>query len=62
MVREHALNQRQQKQLEHLQAEIEQLKRAGKRKLTSFARQRVGAGTDLPSGVQNALGKFSGVR
>jgi transposase len=40
LAREHALNQRLQKQLERLQVEVEELKRAGKRQAAPFARRK----------------------
>jgi len=41
LAREHAINQRLQKQLERLQAEVEELKRAGKRQAAPFARRKL---------------------
>jgi len=41
LVRERALNQRLQKQLEHLQAEVEELRRSGKRQAAPFARRKL---------------------
>ena len=41
LVREHMINQRLQKQLERLKAEVEELKRAGKRQATPFARRKL---------------------
>jgi transposase len=58
LMREHALNQRLQKQLERLQVEVEELKRAGKRQAAPFARRKL---VEHPkrAGRKAGQGKFS---
>lgn len=58
LVREHAINQRLQKQLERLQAEVEELKRAGKRQAAPFARRKLVEHPKRP-GRKAGQGKFS---
>jgi transposase len=58
LVREHAINQRLQKQLERLQAEVEELKRAGKRQATPFARRKLVERPKRP-GRKAGQGKFT---
>ena len=58
LVREHAINQRLQKQLERLQAEVEELKRAGKRQAAPFARRKLVEHPKKP-GRKAGQGKFS---
>ena len=41
LAREHAINQRLQKQMERLQAEVEELKRSGRRQAAPFARRKL---------------------
>ena len=58
LAREHALNQRLQKQLERLQVVVEELKRAGKRQAAPFARRKL---VEHPkkAGRKAGQGKFS---
>jgi transposase len=58
LMREHALNQRLQKQLERLQVEVEELKRAGKRQAVPFARRKLVEHSKRP-GRKAGQGKFS---
>jgi predicted nucleic acid-binding Zn-ribbon protein len=58
LAREHALNQRLQKQLERLLVEVEELKRAGKRQATPFARRNLVERPKRP-GRKAGQGKFS---
>ncbi len=58
LVREHMINQRLQKQLERLKAEVEELKRAGKRQAVPFARRKLVARPKRP-GRKAGQGKFS---
>jgi transposase len=58
LAREHAINQRLQKQLERLQAEVEELKRAGKRQAAPFARRKLVEHPKRP-GRKAGQGKFS---
>lgn len=58
LARERAINQRLQKQLERLQAEVDELKRAGKRQAAPFARRKL---VEHPkrAGRKAGQGKFS---
>jgi transposase len=58
LVREHTIIQRLQKQLERLQAEVEELKRAGKRQAAPFARRKLVEHPKRP-GRKAGQGKFS---
>jgi transposase len=58
LARANAINQRFQKQLERLQAEIEELKRAGKRQAAPFARRKLVEHPKRP-GRKAGQGKFS---
>jgi transposase len=58
LAREHAINQRLQKQLERLLAEVEELKRAGKRQAAPFARRKLVERPKRP-GRKVGQGKFS---
>jgi transposase len=58
LARQHALNQRLQKQLERLQVEVEELKRAGKRQAAPFARRKWVAHPQKP-GRKAGRGNFS---
>jgi transposase len=58
LAREHAINQRLQKQLERLQAEVEELKRAGKRQAAPFARRKLVEHPKRP-GRKAGQGKFT---
>ena len=58
LAREHALNQKLQKQLERLQVEVEELKRAGKRQAAPFARRKWVAHPQKP-GRKAGRGNFS---
>jgi len=58
LVREHMINQRLQKQLERLKAEVEELKRAGKRQAAPFARRKLIEHPKRP-GRKAGQGKFS---
>ncbi len=58
LAREHAINQRLQKQLERLQVEVEELKRAGKRQAAPFARRKLVEHPKRP-GRKAGQGKFT---
>jgi transposase len=58
LARQHAINQRLQKQLERLQVEVEELKRAGRRQATPFARRKLVERPKRP-GRKAGQGKFS---
>jgi transposase len=58
LVREQAINQRLQKQLERLQLEVEELKRAGKRQAAPFARRKLVEHPKRP-GRKAGQGKFT---
>jgi transposase len=58
LAREHTINQRLQKQLERLQAEVEELKQAGKRQAAPFARRKLVERPKRP-GRKAGQGKFS---
>jgi transposase len=58
LVRERAINQRLQKQMERLLVEVEELKRAGKRQATPFARRKLVERPKRP-GRKAGQGKFS---
>jgi len=57
LVREQALNQRLQKHLERLEAEVEELRRAGKRQAAPFARRKLAEIPKKP-GRKAGQGKF----